>query len=635
MSQVSFQLKPVQYVEPEPYVQWYSRDERGVTRTYAPLEVGFKVLNYDGLWQKDERDISVVWNFDNPTGPANALAHLASTWLLGDRDPNTAINPWAGHVYRQPGTYKPTATLMAVVGGEILTRNLDVPEVVVTSQDDQFPGTQTICYTQDGDWTGAPPGADLRQTDANFSIGDSQQIRGDANKRILLKRGQANEYTLDEDKKQFLFRDNTDILFGAFGPGSSNPRTAFSFDLFVDIGNIVVQFIDTYSPYDPTASNIWWTGDRFGVKNVDWFPLDPLPEPPYLLRGIFAERTLIDGCNFFGLDKIQIRGWLAVNDTRCEEYFDFGYLGGDLFICSTMSQPEGVDGAAMGSAVCTNRGKWCTTGCDELSGVPVANNVVHSNFRNGSIGRFVVFSKCQFRAGGGHSATGDIPQPSMRLDQGTNSPRNLEPLSASKLGACFGQCHLIGNFSSTLGNATSPYGLVVLDSCTLEMNFELEANFDLRYGNIDVKNCLWISRDGRAGIDATRIFFSGETAELYTEDGADHSFSQIRIFNNTIALVSDNGQNPNAPVTNFPVISPLQPEVQAWNNAFFRVNSTFETTDLIPLAAPTTEMDGTTFLPLTGTTFDTLEKDHYPAMDFNGDARTSANAIYGFKRRAA
>lgn len=640
-------IKAVNYVRPQPYISWHSKDVEGLTRAYAPLQVQLRVENLDGLWGNDFRDIAVQWNFGDVDEDFSALAHLSSTECrIPDRNANTAIKAWAGHVYNSPGTYYPQATLTDALGN---TMTLEGPEIVVASQDDYYAAFgQTICYSQDGTFTGAPAGAALI-TVADGNIGEIKVFDG-SNKRYLFQRGQPSPYqiipTEDTGSRIWFTGDDVNIFLGAFGTGAKPYVEGIQLRL-ENSNQTVVDGLRGGSDYDPSAENKWWNdltalGEE-GVEGVDWEAKDPLPSSPPSIDGRASTNNLYNNCDFIGIGEFRPGFLCTVNNTRVENFFSYGVSPTDtlpsMILGSTIAQPDGTPDRAMGTGLCSLRGDWNTTGCDSKTGVPVPNHPSRGGYRSQNL--TAVMSKCYTHAGGGHSASGGFPQPSLRLSQGSGEST---PQESRKIAGYISQSHIVGRVTTANRNTFYPYGFLIFDSVVFEKKYNLKMSIGFSYGNHDIDNCLFLANDPRAPVDAFppiqplrtiigSLSGEGRPSEKFLA-GADHSQTKCRLRNTTLAILSDHGIDPNSSVSDLSFGGLTgAPQVESSSIAFFTVNPTLTTSDIVPVSAPDTEIDTITFLPNAGTTFDTVGSGKYPPMDFDGNFRTPETAIHGFKKR--
>ena len=183
-----------------------ARIEASKTSGVAPLAVFFDATTTTSTaTNKPFHDLNYSWDFGDPT---------AGNWQHGNvnrRQKNKASGPVAAHVFKTPGTY----TVRLWTKG--LNGDTDTETVTITVQNPNsvFSGTNTVCFSTSGNYSGCPSGArrirtSSFQTVANY-IGSGR--------RILLRKGETWNST-----------DRTDILangpgmISSFGSGSSRPR---------------------------------------------------------------------------------------------------------------------------------------------------------------------------------------------------------------------------------------------------------------------------------------------------------------------------------------------------------------------------------------------------------------------------
>jgi PKD repeat protein len=117
-------------------------------------------------------ELDFQWDFDDLT---------AGTWSTDGRGRNAARGPVTAHVFETPGHHNVTLTVRDINGG-VAHRTIAIH---VTDPDTVFSGTNTVCISASGDFTGAPAGA-LQIT--STSIGTAQAYISPGT-RILFRRG--------------------------------------------------------------------------------------------------------------------------------------------------------------------------------------------------------------------------------------------------------------------------------------------------------------------------------------------------------------------------------------------------------------------------------------------------------------
>jgi PKD repeat protein len=173
--------------------------EPSCTSGVAPLGVVLDASgSTDSTVGEPFRELHYQWDFDDPG---------SGTWYIGGKSRNQATGPVAAHVFENPGTYSVVLTVKNLQGDSAIqsvTITVDDPDVV-------FSGENTVCFSQTGDFSGAPTGA-LLVTTSSYSEVLSHIATG---KRLLLRRGEtwnASAATIDARGPG---------VIGAFGAGEN------------------------------------------------------------------------------------------------------------------------------------------------------------------------------------------------------------------------------------------------------------------------------------------------------------------------------------------------------------------------------------------------------------------------------
>lgn len=149
------------------------------------------------------------WNFGDPS---------AGAWSISGRSKNTATSFAAAHVFTKPGTYK-VALQVRQLSGETASKTVTI---TVEDPDVVFARNDTVCFSPDGDFAGAPKGAELVKTDSLATV--MSYLAN--NRRLLLKRGaRFSGGNLD------ITTDGPGII-GSFGPDKAPPRLTGSSNYF-------------------------------------------------------------------------------------------------------------------------------------------------------------------------------------------------------------------------------------------------------------------------------------------------------------------------------------------------------------------------------------------------------------------
>lgn len=140
------------------------------------------------------------WDFGDPT---------SGTFQDGTSK-NAEFGPEAGHVFRTAGTY--TVTLYVTYGG--VETAVATQSITVTSADTYFSGTNTICFSNSTDFTGAPAGS-TQVTTTSYDTALGYIASG---KRLLFKRG--DTFTLGVLNRLGTSAALNNTLIASFGSGA-------------------------------------------------------------------------------------------------------------------------------------------------------------------------------------------------------------------------------------------------------------------------------------------------------------------------------------------------------------------------------------------------------------------------------
>ena len=201
-----------------------------VTRTsgVAPLAVSFDATGSTSLLtSRPFHDLHYHWDYGDPDSGA---------WSTSRKSKNEDLGAIGGHVYETPGVYTATLTVTDSSGAS----SQATVEITVEDPDVVFAGTNTICISTDGDFTGAPAGSLHVASDSWATIASSLGT----GKRVLLKRG--NTWVSDGTRITMNFAGPG--ILGAFGTGPK-PIITFAADgtgwtFFMGNGNTPYQFGD-------------------------------------------------------------------------------------------------------------------------------------------------------------------------------------------------------------------------------------------------------------------------------------------------------------------------------------------------------------------------------------------------------
>ena len=166
----------------------------------APLSVYFDTAGTTATsTDRPFHELEYKWSF----GDASGSPVSGTTWKYGANpnanSRNATTGPAAGHVFEVPGTY--TVTLTATDGSNTVSNNCT--QIVVQDPETVFTGTKTVCFSNTGNYTGCPTGADHLQT-SNFATAINSKVG--VGKRLLFRRGD-------------IFTSNAGAVISANGPG--------------------------------------------------------------------------------------------------------------------------------------------------------------------------------------------------------------------------------------------------------------------------------------------------------------------------------------------------------------------------------------------------------------------------------
>jgi hypothetical protein len=208
------------------------------TSGVAPLAVSFDATGTTSTaTTRPFHDVYYSWTY----GDAGS-----GTWATNGKSKNHDTGPLGGHVFETAGTYTVTLMVKDSTGAtdtETVTINVSDPNTV-------FSGTNTICVSTSGNFTGAPTGAATVTTTSWATV----VAQLGAGKRVLLRRGEVWDH--DGVKKNITFSGGPGIL-GAFGPTTSGrPRLRLT------------------SSNTTTGGRVFWLCDKVPNANLDFRFMD-------------------------------------------------------------------------------------------------------------------------------------------------------------------------------------------------------------------------------------------------------------------------------------------------------------------------------------------------------------------------
>lgn len=215
----------------------------------------------------------------------------AANWTYGNqsaaavKDKNQGFGPLWAHVFKTAGTYTVTLTIRAP-DADITTASV---QITVTSGDAGYPGTNTVCISTAGNFSGAPSGASLVTTSSWATIAGHIAT---ANRRVLFAKGETFSATSQVDVA-------TDTRVGAFGSGADpiiSCSSAVSIFWIGSVQNVAFYGLDARGPNNPPG---------FGTANPD----------NIFSMGEATHVTVVD-CNIQGAEDAQIFGYRGYQDNQ-------------------------------------------------------------------------------------------------------------------------------------------------------------------------------------------------------------------------------------------------------------------------------------------------------------------------------
>ena len=185
----------------------------------APFGIVFDAGGVTSPYSTDHfRELDLEWDFDDTGAGEWGKGNQTSPFV---RSRNSALGPWTAHVYETPGTYQPKLTVRAVKASDnsVVLFQHSFDDVVVTDPNVVYAGTNTICVSTSGDFSGKPTGA-AEQTIAANNWTAVEALFETQNRRVLFRGGES--WTHDAASGT-LTRPASGSLFGRFGSSPTNP----------------------------------------------------------------------------------------------------------------------------------------------------------------------------------------------------------------------------------------------------------------------------------------------------------------------------------------------------------------------------------------------------------------------------
>lgn len=366
--------------------------ERSSSRTIAPAGIWLEAIEIAGFdvqggpgpgeyYDPSFHEITYVWTVrNNPLPALTAPLNIPDPW----KNPNVAYGREVFLGFPEAGTFD--IDLFAIdQSGTTATATY---QVVIADADGPYSGPETICYSQSGNFAGAPIGA--TQVSSYAQLASTAGALGSLEARILLRRGES---------------------FADFVP-LSNPGTNFAYGDF-GAGERPVVLLNGNAQFRPM------NGRDFKLYNLDirgeWESAGEhgvLHEPIDIVNSadIFA---LYSGCRFDGYSILRA----PLNDNWTLGFYDCELTNWQS--CGLFVNYNTNDNVRLGL-----RGTVVAQHVDALNGNDnkIGNNLGPSRIeaaKHGYIGMCDFFSRNGWSSNGGIGGTAD--QPCLRLNTGASS----------------------------------------------------------------------------------------------------------------------------------------------------------------------------------------------------------------------
>ncbi len=241
------------------------------------------------VYDPSYHEITFIWTVNGqPLAPYQAPQNMVTGW----NNPNVAYGKKVAFHFPDPGTYQIDLWAVDRSGG---TGNASTT-IVVTDADSLYPGTNTVCYSNDpGEtWAGEKPGC---QRATSFSALQSAINAATGPLRILFRRGQ----TVSEDTRLQVSSGSQWLSHvGAWGSGAKPVlvprRSGFLFE--VKNTNPVTQF---------TIADIRFQGGWDAASETGL----PGNTPFYWLENLTDCLYTVSRCEFDGMENV----WFSTRDS--------------------------------------------------------------------------------------------------------------------------------------------------------------------------------------------------------------------------------------------------------------------------------------------------------------------------------
>jgi PKD repeat protein len=198
-----------------------------VTSGTAPLAVHFNAKASTGGWGVTNPFLQLDYQWDFDDAGAGQWTTYGYTHSINSKE--TGFGPVIGHVFESAGTYVVSLTVEDAQGQTSTTTET----INVTAANSTFSGTDTICVSTGGDFTGAPAGANCVCTSAIHTnlpsgattttdalAGTYERVQSTylaSGKRVLLKAGETWTRTGQLTANDINITSGSPWHFGSFG----------------------------------------------------------------------------------------------------------------------------------------------------------------------------------------------------------------------------------------------------------------------------------------------------------------------------------------------------------------------------------------------------------------------------------
>jgi hypothetical protein len=437
------------------------------------------IEKYEVEWNMGEtRDLVVFPQLETiwPDQYETALRAIGGLTMGVYRGPICA-HCFGGHA----GAYQVTCTIRNRAG---VAQTILAATITKQDPDTVYAGTDTICYSTSGNFTGAPSGAE------QITVADglvTRAIGASANKRILFRTGETFSQSISPRGSNGMYVGTfggtapANLTRGFLGNTGAGPHQDYTFDnLLLDLG------------YDPAAANDWW--------NEGTAPTEP--ETGFLFTSGATSGVTLCGCMIRGADigAYMVATESVVFDCGITDYFDFGMfdLREKTAVVGTFIAQNplalNVKMSAGGESLPSNRNSWNTTVLGDTAAAIAAfayfgplgeapNWPRHGPYRMSTHAVNTLNRSAFINSQPGWSGH---PQPAIRyMRESTNIPDVYGTVIDS---------YLKGGFTVATINelGADPANFVLLDGNIFEGDENMWNFIDFFMGNVWLRNCLFL-----------------------------------------------------------------------------------------------------------------------------------------------